>query len=226
MLSAILEMIHELKEWTVALVIQHGQFTENAYWMLGFIAFIESSFFPIPPDIPFILMSIIQPQSAIVLAAICSVGSVLGGALGYCIGLFGGRPFVEWMLNKPWINWLFSREKFETVEGLYQRYDAWAVLIAAFTPLPYKVFTIAGGLCRIHFWRFMLFSMLGRAGRFFLVGTLLYFFGEYAAPLVKRFDLFLLVMLVMVVLGFFAIKFVKLGGATDKDVDPTVSQEK
>lgn len=219
MISAVKEMIHGLKEWTVALVIQDGQFTDHAYWALAGISFAESSFFPIPPDIPYIFMGVIQPEVAFILALILSVSSVVGGALGYWIGYIGGRPVVEWMLRSRLLSKIFSREKFDIVESYYQRYDAWAVLIAAFTPIPYKVFTIGGGLCRIHFWRFMLFSALGRSGRFFIVGTVLFFFGEHAQPLLKRFDLFMLVMVILVILGFFAIKFLKPKSA-EKAVEP------
>ena len=203
-------MFGELKDWTIALVLTPAnEFTNNAYIALWSIAFAESSFFPIPPDIPFIFMGIAKPESALFLALILTCGSVLGGALGYCIGRYGGRPLVEYLVSHRWFGKLFTHEKFETVESFYQKYDFWAVLIAAFTPIPYKIFTIGGGLCRINFWRFMLVSLIGRAGRFFLVGSLLYFFGEQAQFLVKRFDIFLAVMMVLVVLGFAAMKFMK-----------------
>ncbi len=201
-------MLSELKDWTVSLVIQNNQFTENALVSLAIVSFTESSFFPIPPDIPFILMGVLRPESAYLLATILTVSSVVGGALGYFIGLYGGRPFVTWLVNSNWTKWIFSQEKFDKVEGLYNKYDVWVVLAAAFTPIPYKVFTIAGGLCRIPFWRFMLVSLIGRAGRFYLVGTVLYFFGEQAKPLLSRFDLFLAAMLVLLVLGFVSLKFI------------------
>ncbi|MGC9327702.1 MAG: YqaA family protein, partial [Candidatus Hinthialibacter sp.] len=142
---------------------------------------------------------------------------VLGGAVGYCIGYYGGRPLVEWLVRNRWIGKIFTHEKFEVVESYYQKYDFWAVLIAAFTPIPYKIFTIGGGLCRIHFWRFMLVSTIGRSGRFFIVGTLLYFFGRQAQFLVKRFDLFLAVMLVLVVIGFLAMRFLKPAPREEKN---------
>ncbi|MDP8244118.1 MAG: YqaA family protein [Candidatus Hinthialibacter antarcticus] len=201
-------MFSELKDWTISLVIQNNQFTDNALVSLGVLSFAESSFFPIPPDIPFILMGVIQPDSAYLLATILTVTSVLGGALGYAIGRFGGRPFVTWLVNSPWTNWIFNQEKFDKVEGLYNKYDVWVVLAAAFTPIPYKVFTIAGGLCRIPFWRFMLASLVGRAGRFYLVGSILYFFGEQAKPLLHRFDLFLAAMLVLGIFGFISLRFI------------------
>ena len=203
-------MITDLKNWTIALVLTENQeFTSNAFIALWCIAFAESSFFPIPPDIPFIFMGIAKPGSALFLALILTFGSVLGGALGYCIGYFGGRPLVEWLVANRFVGRIFSHEKFEIVEAYYQKYDFWAVMIAAFTPLPYKIFTIGGGLCRIKFWRFMLVSLIGRSGRFFLVGTILYYFGEHAQFLVKRFDLFLAGMLVLVVLGFLSLRFLK-----------------
>lgn len=211
-------MFSELKDWTISLVIQNDQFTDNALVSLAVLSFSESSFFPIPPDIPFILMGVIQPESSYLLATILTVTSVLGGALGYAIGLYGGLPVVNWLVNSPWTKWIFSQEKFDKVVGLYNRYDVWVVLVAAFTPIPYKVFTIAGGLCRIPFWRFMLASLIGRAGRFYIVGSILYFFGEQAKPYLHRFDLFLGVMLVLGILGFVAIRFI----GPKKDTVPPV----
>ncbi len=202
-------MLGELKDWTLSLVVDGNEFTNNAIIALWGIAFAESSFFPIPPDIPFIIMGVMKPHVALFLALVCSTASVLGGALGYAIGLYGGRPFVEWLVSTRFFGRIFSREKFELVESYYQRYDVWAVLVAAFTPIPYKVFTIGGGLCRIRFWPFMLVSLIGRSGRFFMVGTLLHFFGDKAKFLVHRMDLFFVVMLLLVIVGFVAIRFLK-----------------
>lgn len=203
-------MFGELKDWTVSLVLTPtNEFTHNAYVALWGVAFAESSFFPIPPDIPFILMGVAQPSVSLFLALILTCGSVLGGGLGYAIGLYGGRPFVEYLVAHRWLGHLFTHEKFEMVESFYQRYDVWAVLIAAFTPIPYKVFTIGGGLCRIRFWHFMLVSLVGRSGRFFLVGLLLYFFGDQAQFLLKRFDIFLIAMTALGILGFVALRFIK-----------------
>ncbi|RJP21896.1 MAG: DedA family protein [Candidatus Omnitrophota bacterium] len=199
-----------LKDWTIALVMDPtGEFTPHALWALWLLAFAESSFFPIPPDIPYILMGIAKPSVSLYLALILTVGSVLGGAVGYFIGLYGGRPLVEWLISTRFIGRLFSHEKFEMVESYYNRYDVWAVLIAAFTPIPFKIFTIGGGLCRIRFWRFMAVAAIGRAGRFFLVGAFLFFLGERAQFILRHFDKFLILMLVLVVLGFAAMRFLK-----------------
>lgn len=208
-IASIKDGVHWLKDWTVSWVIEDEQFTDHAVIALAGLSFAESSFFPIPPDFPFIMMGIAQPHTAFYLAFVLSVSSVLGGAFGYWIGLIGGRPFVEWLVSKPFIRPIFNHEKFEMVETYYQKYDSWAVLIAAFTPIPYKVFTIAGGLCRINFWRFMLMSLIGRSARFFLVGTLLYFWGDQAQFLIKRLDLFMVVMVVLIILGFAAMGLLK-----------------
>lgn len=203
------EFIHWMKDWTTSWVMDGNEFTDHAVIALAGISFAESSFFPVPPDIPFILMGVAQPHTSFYLAFVLSVSSVIGGAFGYWIGLFGGRPFVDWLVSKPFIRPIFNHEKFEIVESYYQKYDTWAVLIAAFTPIPYKVFTIGGGMCRINFWRFMLMSLIGRSARFFLVGTMLYFWGEQAQFLLKRFDLFMIVMVGLVILGFAAIGLLK-----------------
>ena len=133
------------------------------------IAFVESSFFPIPPDVLLITLGVATPEKAIWYAAVCSVASVLGGAFGYGIGLFGGRPVLKR---------LFRAEKIATVERLYDRYNAWATGIAGLTPIPYKVFTISGGAFKINFTVFMLASLVSRTLRFMTEGVLLYFFGE------------------------------------------------
>lgn len=199
--------MHGLIDWTTSLVIQNGEFTHNAFAALWFLAFAESSFFPIPPDIPFIMMGAMKPNLALFMAFLLSSASVIGGGVGYAIGRFGGRPVVEWLIHTRFFGRIFTQEKFDMVEAFYQKYDVWAVLIAAFTPIPYKVFTIGGGLCEINFWKFMLVSLIGRSGRFFLVGGLLYYFGDQAQILVKNFDKFLIGMLILGILGFVAIKF-------------------
>lgn len=196
-------------DWTTSFVIQNGEFTQHAFWALWLIAFAESSFFPIPPDIPFIMMGAIQPEMALYMAFLLSVGSVLGGAAGYAIGYYGGRPLIYWLVHHRIIGRIFTQDMFEMVEDYYKKYDVWAVLAAAFTPIPYKIFTIGGGMCHIRFWNFMLVSLIGRSGRFFLVGGLLYFFGEQAQIIVKNMDKFLLVMLVLLIAGIVALKFIK-----------------
>lgn len=138
-------------------------------WWLFLLAFAESSFFPIPPDVLLVTLGVANPERAIWYGFICSLGSVLGGMLGYGIGLYGGRP----LLYK-----IFSEGKIHAVERLYDRYNAWATGVAGLTPIPYKVFTIAGGAFKINFKVFVLASLVSRSLRFMAEGVLLYIFGD------------------------------------------------
>ena len=126
-------------------------------WSLFALAFAESSFFPIPPDVLLIALGVTRPEMAVYFGLVCSLGSVLGGGAGYAIGYWGGYP----VLRK-----LFDHEKVAAVQRLYDRYNAWATGIAGLTPIPYKVFTIGGGAFRIDFKVFMLASAVARSLRF------------------------------------------------------------
>lgn len=173
--------------------------TPYAPLALFILAFWESSFFPLPPDPLLIAMAVADPDRALFFALICTVASVLGAALGYFIGKKGGRPIVYR---------LFKEKKVRAAEGLYQRYDVWAVGAAAFTPIPYKVFTITAGIAALRFWPFMLVSFFGRGARFFLLGTAVYFFGpEIQNAIDQYFELLTISFLVLLVLGFVAVKY-------------------
>lgn len=173
--------------------------TPYAPLALFIITFWESSFFPLPPDPLLIAMAVAKPQNAPLFALIATTASVLGAALGYFIGKKGGRPIVYR---------LFKEKKVRAAEGLYQRYDVWAVGAAAFTPIPYKVFTITAGIAQLRFWPFMLVSIAGRGARFFLLGMLVYFFGPQIQNAIDQyFELLTISFLVLVVLGFVAVKY-------------------
>lgn len=173
--------------------------TPYAPLVLFIITFWESSFFPLPPDPLLIAMAVAEPQNAPLFALIATTASVLGAALGYFIGKKGGRPIVYR---------LFKQKKVRAAEGLYQRYDVWAVGAAAFTPIPYKVFTITAGIAQLRFWPFMLVSIAGRGARFFLLGMLVYFFGPQIQNAIDQyFELLTISFLVLVVLGFVAVKY-------------------
>ena len=146
-------------------------FGELGYIGLAILAFIESSFFPVPPDVLLITMSLSMPQKALLFALVCTIFSTLGGTLGYGIGKFGGRPVFYKLFKK-------KADMLEKVEALYGRYGAYAVLIAAFTPIPYKVFTISSGIFSINFLIFTIASFIGRGARFFIVGICLMVFGS------------------------------------------------
>lgn len=158
-------MLEDLKAWAFELV--------NSYGQLGLfvIAFAESSFFPIPPDV-FVITLVLPPTNASPFntGLVCTAGSVLGAIAGWLIGRCGGRPILDR---------LFSPEKVRQVENLYDRYGVGAVLIAAFTPIPYKVFTIASGVFKLNIIGFTIASVIGRGMRFFLVAYLTKWFGEW-----------------------------------------------
>jgi membrane protein YqaA with SNARE-associated domain len=137
-------------------------------WWLFLLAFAESSFFPIPPDVLLVTLGVAAPEKALWYGLVCSLGSVFGGAAGYGIGLFGGRPILYRFFNE---------NKIHAVERLYDRYNAWATGIAGLTPIPYKVFTIAGGAFKINFKIFVLASAVSRSLRFMAEGVMLFFFG-------------------------------------------------
>jgi membrane protein YqaA with SNARE-associated domain len=165
---------------------------------LFILAFSESSFFPVPPDVLLIGLALAIPKKSFKYAAICTIGSVLGGMLGYLIGL----KFIETVGMKV-MTFYGLIEKYEYIQDLYIRYDAWVVGIAGFTPVPYKVFTIAAGAFKIDFPVFILASLAGRAGRFFLVAALIYRFGPSIKDFIdKYFNLLTIIFFLLLVLGF------------------------
>ena len=169
---------------------------------LFLLAFSESIFFPVPPDVLLILLALARPARAFGYAAVCLAGSVLGGIGGYLLGL------KFWEIAQPLLLVYMSNDKFELVRGYFVRYDAWAIAIAGFTPIPYKIFTISAGFFRIDFSTFLIASVLSRGARFFLVAGFLYFFGRAAKEFIERyFDLLTLGIVVLLVLGFLVLRF-------------------
>lgn len=136
---------------------------------LFLLAFIESSVFIIPPDTLLILLVLATPAAGLWLALVCTLGSTLGGLFGYSLGYYGGRPV---------LNAIVSEEKINKVNDMYDKYGVWAVAVAGFSPLPYKVFTISSGLFKLNIWAFALASFLSRGARFFMVAIFLMIFGE------------------------------------------------
>jgi len=138
---------------------------------LFILAFMESSFFPVPPDFILIPMCLSKPQNALFFATVATLGSAFGGVFGYAIGRFGGRPALDFFFKR-------QQEKIAQVEKLYNKYGVWAVGAAAFTPIPYKIFTIASGVFKMNLLGFTIVSIIGRGMRFFIVALALMFFGE------------------------------------------------
>lgn len=187
-----MDLLHSLYEWVVA-----WAHTPYASIALFGIAFAESSFFPIPPDTLMIPLAISRPPAALLFAALATLASVLGGAFGYAIGKWGGQP----VLRR-----LFAQEKIRMVQHYYHKYDVWAIGVAGFTPIPYKLFTISAGVFDLDFKRFMLASILGRGGRFFLVGGLIMVFGETIQWFIDEyFDLAAVAFTVLLIGGFYVL---------------------
>ena len=188
-----MEWIRDLVAWTT-----HFAQTPYGAWALFALSFAESSFFPIPPDLLLMALAAVDPEHSLWYAAVCTVASVLGGMFGYLIGFKGGRP----LLHR-----LFKQEKVQVVEDYYRRYDVWAVGIAGLTPIPYKVFTIAGGVFAINFPRFVLASLASRGLRFFAEGLLFWFFGPQIQDFVKSyFEIITVSFAVLLVGGFYLLK--------------------
>jgi membrane protein YqaA with SNARE-associated domain len=174
-----------------------------APWWLAAIAFAEASFFPIPPDVLLVPMALAKPRHAWRLALVCTIGSVVGGALGYLIGyaLFN-------VVATPLLHAYHYDAAFQTFQQTFATYGVWIILIKGLTPIPYKIVTIAAGAAHFDFVSFMIASVVTRGARFFLVATLLHYFGDSVRVFIER-RLTLVTTLVAagIVLGFLALRY-------------------
>ncbi len=173
---------------------------------LFLIAFAESSFFPIPPDVLLIALCLGVRERAFRFAAICAAGSILGGLAGYGIGwgLWGAVDefFFAYVPG-------FNEAAFAQVQDIYRQWDFWFVFIAAFTPVPYKVITITAGVFGLDLLMFMIATIIGRSARFFAVAALLYAFGEPIGKFIdKRFNILTIVFTILLFAGFYLIRVV------------------
>ena len=191
-------MLRRLYHWVL-----HWAETPYGSWALFLLALAESSFFPVPPDVLLIALAISIPARSFRYALICSVGSVIGGMIGYLIGY----QFMD-LIGMKIVEFYGFTSQYAAVGDLYDRYNAWAVGIAGFTPIPYKVFTISAGAFKIDFLVFLIASAISRAARFFLVGWLIYRFGPGIKLFIDRyFNILAIVFTVLLVGGFIAIKY-------------------
>jgi membrane protein YqaA with SNARE-associated domain len=175
----------------------------TAPWWLFLIAFAEASFFPLPPDALLIPMALARPAKALWLATIATVGSVLGGALGYAIGFL---LFAK--LAQPIIDFYHYHAAFAAFQAKFAQYGVWIILIKGLTPIPYKIVTIAAGAAAFNFWIFMGASVITRGGRFFLEAVLLRYFGEPARVFIeKRLGLVTGIVAATIIGGFLILKF-------------------
>jgi membrane protein YqaA with SNARE-associated domain len=169
-------MLRKLYDRTLALSA-----SPRAPLWLALVAFAEASCFPIPPDVLLIPMALARPRQAWRFAAICTVASVVGGALGYFIGY---AVFVQ--LARPLIRFYGYGDRFAAFQALYAQYGLWVILIKGLTPIPYKIVTIASGAAHFNFWVFMAASAVTRGMRFFLVAALLRAFGASVRDFIER----------------------------------------
>lgn len=191
-------ILRRLYNWVIS-------FAETPYgtWALFVLALSESFFFPIPPDVLLIVLAVSLPQKSFRYALVTSVGSVLGGVIGYFIGL----KFME-IVGSPIINFYGASDNFARLQLLYQKWDAWAVSIAGFTPIPYKLFTIAAGACHLNFPIFFISSLVSRSARFFLVGGLIYWLGPPVKTFIEKyFNILSIIFIILLIFGFMMIKW-------------------
>jgi membrane protein YqaA with SNARE-associated domain len=191
-------MMRRLYDWMMGMA---G--SPRAPWALAIVAFIESSFFPIPPDVMLIPMVLRDRSKAWWYATIATVASVLGGLLGYAIGYF----FFE-AIGKPILNFYGREHALDSFIQFVHEYGVEAVIIKGMTPIPFKVVTIAAGVAKMDLLAFVGASIIARAMRFYLVAALLYFFGQPIREFIEhRLTLVTTVFVVVLVGGFVAVKY-------------------
>jgi len=152
-------------------VLQWSRHKYATYW-LALVSFTESSCFLIPPDVMLAPMALAKPEKAWFYAGLTTIASVLGGLLGYVIGSYA------FQVIEPWIHSLGYQHAYELAEAWFAQYGFWAIFLAGFTPIPYKIFTIASGVAGMALLPFVIGSTIGRGLRFFLVAGLMYWGGE------------------------------------------------
>ncbi len=192
-----MKLLRRLYDWVL-----HWAQTPYGMPALFLLAFAESSFFPIPPDVLLIALCLGMRQKWFRYALVCSVASVLGGWFGYLIG-WGAWSAVD-QLFFAYVPG-FTEEVFANVQAKYEKWNFWVVFTAAFTPIPFKVFTIAAGVFGINFVKFTLAAVVGRSARFFLVAGLLYWFGEPIRKFIDKWFNLLTLLFTIIFIGSFVI---------------------
>lgn len=176
-------------------------------WALFFFALAESSFFPIPPDVLLIALCLGAVTRSFRFATICLVGSIVGAIFGYGVGFFlwqdtagNYTALADWFFAH-----VFSQEAFVQVGDLFKQYDFWIVFTAGFTPLPYKLFTISGGLFHIDFLMFLVASIISRGLRFFLIAGLIWKFGAPIKTFIDKYFNWLAIAFTVLLIGSFVL---------------------
>jgi membrane protein YqaA with SNARE-associated domain len=188
-------MLRKIYDWCI-----DAAHKPYALWIMGGVSFAESSFFPVPPDVMLIPMSLARPERAWLYAALCTVTSVVGGAVGYAIGALLYDSVGHWVIQ------LYGYgDKVEAFRAGYAEWGAWIILLKGLTPIPYKLVTITSGFAGYDFWLFIAFSMIARGGRFFVVAIVLNRWGVLIREQIeKRLTLWVSLGAGVLVLGFVA----------------------
>jgi membrane protein YqaA with SNARE-associated domain len=169
-------VIRRLYDWCIK-----AAHKPHAMWTMGAISFAESSFFPVPPDVMLIPMALARPERAYAMAAWCTAASVAGGLVGYAIGALLYDSVGAWLIH------LYGYEdKVETFRAYYAEWGAWIILLKGFTPIPFKIITITSGFAGYNLWLFLLFSIITRGARFFLLAFLLHRYGDRARHIIEK----------------------------------------
>lgn len=192
-------MLRRLYDWTIGLAS-----SPHALWALAFVAFIESSFFPIPPDLLMIPMILARPKQAFLIAGVALVSSVLGGLLGYAIGAFAFES-----IGEPILTSLGKGDAIAEFNTRFNDLGFWPVLIAGVTPIPFKVVTIMSGWTGLPILTFIVTSIVARGLRFFAVAGLLWYFGAPIRDFIeRRLGLVFIVFITVLLGGFYLVRFV------------------
>ena len=188
-------MLRRLYDWCIAAADK-----PYATWLLGIVAFVESSFFPVPPDVMLIPMSIARPDRAWFYATVCTLTSVAGGVLGYFIGAVLYDSIGLWLIQ------LYGYGgKVEAFREAYVQWGGWIILLKGVTPIPYKIVTITSGFAGYNLWLFIIFSFVARGMRFYLTAFLLNRYGARAREIIeKRLTFWFTVSLAVLIVGIIA----------------------
>jgi membrane protein YqaA with SNARE-associated domain len=188
-------MLRKIYDWCI-----DAAHKPYALWILAVVSFAESSFFPIPPDVMLIPMSLARPQRAWLYAALCTATSVVGGVVGYAIGAMLYDSVGQWLIH------LYGYgDKMDSFRAGYAEWGAWIILLKGLTPIPYKLVTITSGFAGYDLWLFVLFSIIARGGRFFVVAIVLNRWGVVIREQIeKRLGLWVSLGAGVLVFGFMA----------------------
>jgi membrane protein YqaA with SNARE-associated domain len=187
-------MLKRIYDWCIAAADK-----PYALWIMAAVSFAESSFFPIPPDVMLLPMSLARPQRAWFFAGVCTIASVAGGMVGYAIGALLYDSVGQWLMH------IYNlTDKVETFRHQYAEWGAVIILVKGLTPIPYKLVTITSGFAGYNIWLFILCSIVARGGRFFVLAVLLNRYGDVIRKeLEKRLTTYVVIGAIVLVAGFY-----------------------